>query len=144
VGSLAATSASNVWTLGCACEGGTAGGIIFRWNGRRWTRQATPSAVRRFGTGLTAIAASSRHSAWTVGIYCKRDCTSQHPFYAPLILRWNGSSWKVSASPGSRNSSLTAVAATTAGNAWAVGDSPTTGTVIILHWNGHVWRAQAS
>lgn len=144
LGSLAATSASNVWTLGCACEGGPAGGIIGHWNGRRWTRQATPSTVRRFGTGLAGITASSRRSAWTVGIYCKRGCASQRPFYAPLIVRWNGSSWKVSASPGSRNSSLTGVAATSADNAWAVGDSPTTGTVIILHWNGHAWRAWAT
>jgi hypothetical protein len=141
VGGITATSAGNVWAAGCSCAGGPDGGVIGHWNGHRWAVQRTPD--HRFGTALGSISASSRRSAFAVGTYCKSGCTTQHPFYTALILRWTGSAWKITASPAKRNDSLIGVAVTSASNAWAVGDSAT-GKVLILHWNGHSWQASAS
>jgi hypothetical protein len=58
-----------------------------------------------------------------------------------LILRWDGKAWKMQpspkAGPGAANN-LIGVVATSASNAWAIGQSA------ILHWNGKTWKVQAS
>jgi hypothetical protein len=71
---------------------------------------------------------------------------------AATAMAWTGGAFAASAgrlSPATSFSTkgvLTGVAATSAGNAWAVGlayASDGTSTVI-LHWNGHSWKRQAS
>jgi hypothetical protein len=59
-----------------------------------------------------------------------------------LIVHWNGASWKQVPSPGPRHSVLYAVAATSAGDAWAVGYTNTSrgGLALILRWNGAKWK----
>jgi hypothetical protein len=63
-----------------------------------------------------------------------------------LILQWTGKEWKRVASPDTSvlHNVLSAVAATSSSNAWAVGylASPLTGPnlrTLILHWNGKTW-----
>ena len=140
VGGITATSAGNVWAAGCDCAGGPDGGVIGHWNGHSWAEQRTPDQ-HKFGTGLFSIGASSRRSAFAVGTYCKSACTTEHPFYTGLLLRWTGSAWKIAASPLKRNESLIGVAVTSASNAWAVGEAGN--GAVILHWNGHSWQAQS-
>jgi hypothetical protein len=57
-------------------------------------------------------------------------------------------SWSVQPSPNVRTFSnfLAGVTATSASNAWAVGEyfKPGTGQTLIEHWNGHRWAAQPS
>jgi hypothetical protein len=136
---VVATSSANVWTAGCSCAGGVGGGIIGHWNGHRWARQGTPVG-RKLGAALFSVGASSRRSAFAVGSYCKSGCTGQHAFYTGLILRWAGSAWKISASPGGRNATLVGVAAVSPGSAWAVGDT-SSDKVLLLHWNGRSWQS---
>jgi len=87
------------------------------------------------------VAAASARSAWAVGS-TRAGRT--------LILRWNGTAWKRQPSPNlGANSFLTGVAATSARNAWAVGyaDAGPMGCgpckLLILRWNGVVWRRVA-
>lgn len=57
----------------------------------------------------------------------------------------SGGSWKVQRSPSpSNNSGLTAVAATSRTNAWAVGNyvKGTQDKTLIEHWNGKAWKVQ--
>jgi hypothetical protein len=57
-----------------------------------------------------------------------------------LIVHWNGRSWRRQASPSPGGAgTLSGVAATSAGNAWAVGATGT-GRALILHGNRHGWR----
>ena len=60
-----------------------------------------------------------------------------------LILRWNGTAWKQvpSPSPGA-GASLSGVAATSAGSAWAVGFTrpASAAKTLILRWNGTAWK----
>ena len=60
-----------------------------------------------------------------------------------LVLHWNGTSWaRVAApSPGRFASSLNAVSADSASDAWAVGCECTGGGghTVILHWDGTRW-----
>jgi hypothetical protein len=91
--------------------------------------------------GVTVLSATN---AWAVGIYNNglADRT--------LIVHWNGSVWKVVASPNiggpSRENALTGVAAVSAHNIWAVGfaDNGTADKTLIVHWNGSVWKIVAS
>ena len=77
------------------------------------------------------MTATSARNAWAVGI----TSTSK-----TLILRWNGSAWKLirSPNPSAGRDILGGVTATSARNAWAVG-SAGSGT-LILRWNGTAWK----
>jgi hypothetical protein len=66
-----------------------------------------------------------------------------------LILHWSGRAWAQMASPNpaaARDNDLSAVGASSARNAWAVGDidSGSTMKTLILHWNGRRWARVAS
>jgi hypothetical protein len=59
--------------------------------------------------------------------------------FGTVILRWNGTAWKQVPSPSPAPSAgLSGVAATSASNAWAVGN--TGSTTLILRWNGTAWK----
>ena len=57
----------------------------------------------------------------------------------PGIAHWNGTSWKQVPSSGLPGGRLSAVAATSASNAWAVGGT-NSGQSLILHWDGTSWK----
>jgi hypothetical protein len=135
---IAATSRSSAFAAGCPCAGGPDGAVIGHWNGRSWVKQHVP--VRSLDTSLESIAATSRSSAWAAGEYCKARCTggTENPEYLPLLLRWNGRAWKLSAAQVTRSSNVNGLAALSASSAWAVGSS--NGKILILHWNGSSWK----
>ncbi len=141
---IAATSARNIWAVG-ECSGAWTRTLIERWNGRAWKRVASPNpgrAADRYDD-LNDVAAVSKTRAWAVGQW------GSPSYPRALILSWNGSSWRQaqSPSPGGRSGTneLYGVAATSASDAWAVGDSelgkPNSPVeTLILHWTGHAWR----
>jgi hypothetical protein len=58
-----------------------------------------------------------------------------------MIVHWNGTAWKSVPSPSpASNSVLTAVTATSAHDAWAVGYTRSSGKTLILRWNGTAWK----
>ena len=65
--SVAATSATNAWAVGCT-DGCPVGGtpLIERWNGTSWQQVAAPTAPYAL-YNLAGVAASSGTSAWVVG-----------------------------------------------------------------------------
>jgi len=138
--SVAATSASNAWAVGDVVNSGSpATGLILHWNGKAWGRVPSPMPpAGQFGNGLAGVAATSAANAWAVG------CTDGCPVGGtPVIERWNGTAWKQVAPPTTPFSlyNLTAVAAISTTNAWAVGGGgPVTaeGTAA-AHWNGRSW-----
>ena len=112
--------------------------MILHWNGSRWKRVPSPRPIfGKFGYALEGVAATSAASAWAVG------CTDGCPVGGtPVIERWNGKSWKLSAAPTKPYSlySLTAVAAT-ARSAFAVGGGGpvTSESAATVRWNGRNW-----
>ncbi len=133
---VAATSASNAWAVG----GTGTGTLILHWNGTKWTHVASPP-----GAGvLMGVSAKSAANAWAVG-------TSLGGVDHTLILHWNGARWTRVASPNPGGShfdnTLSGVAVTSAGNAWAVGNyttGPAGSKTLILRWNGTKWTHVAS
>jgi hypothetical protein len=146
--SVAATSPRNAWVVGGENtdfdynpEEHT---WIEHWDGSGWARQASPNpgACCQRVDGLSAVAATSPTSAWAVGSYYEYQggcCTGP---VSGLILRWDGTRW--ARVPDPYPGWLVAVAATSPGNAWAVGDynngySGGDGHTVILHWDGTAW-----
>jgi len=138
VGTVSAATAWAVGTTGdCGCGNGDS--LILRWNGTAWKQvpSPTPAGGRKAGAALRSVAATSTNNAWAVGV---SGCGCMPSSYWPFILRWNGTAWKqVPSAIQSVSTSLSAVAATSASNAWAVGTTGT-GQTLIEHWNGTVWK----
>lgn len=164
---VTARSPSEAWAVGAyctaACNTGSAvvRGLILQWNGTAWTKVAIPNPPGAVIVNLQGVTIRSPSDAWAVGDYCtSTPCYSGGPAVPHrLILHWNGSAWRMVASPdpgGSYGSSLSAVTALSSSSAWAVGSygtKPSSSGVcpgcpgsksLVLHWNGSTWVQQAS
>lgn len=109
-----------------------------------WAHVRPTGSVARAARATTetfnGVAATSPADAWIVGT----SQSGRSPVHT-LIARWNGRSWHRVPSldaAGRRTSSfLNAVAATSPGNAWAVGESNIAGgSTLIERWNGTAWK----
>jgi hypothetical protein len=149
LGGVAAVSATSVWAVGDGLDTATAEyqTVILHWNGKTWARSPSP-AVATLGTHLAGVAAVSGLDAWAVGQY-----DNANNFANPLILHWNGHTWRRAAVPGpsTNTEALAAAAAASPSSAWAVGWGPCTSGAencpsrsLILHWNGHTWKTASS
>ena len=125
---VSADSSTDVWAIGDLTGGGT---TSLHWNGQTWSQ--IPTAPLRFG-GVSAVAALSPTNVWAVGT----GPGAPHP--AGVIEHWDGTSWSVVPSPNpfpNVNNSLDAVAAASANDIDAFGDSPL--GPFSEHWNGTQW-----
>lgn len=93
---VAFTSPSSGWAVGDGPGSQPVGAftLIERWNGTTCTKVASPSIG--LSNHLSAVAATSRSSAWAVGEYFNGVIS-----YQTLIERWNGDSWQLVPSPDS-------------------------------------------
>jgi hypothetical protein len=144
---VTATSGSSAWAVGDYFDGTITRPLIEHWNGTSWQTAKSPGLDNDLGNVLTSVSASSGSNAWAVGHVV--DSFSQS--HVPLTEHWDGTAWKVvkSAGPGGFSSvDLRGVAATSRGNAWAVGTvtltEGTPGQTFIEHWDGTRWQAQPS
>ncbi|MCW2494682.1 hypothetical protein [Jatrophihabitans sp.] len=116
------------------------------YTGGTFVSVSTPDS--EIGSGrdmLTGAAASAPDDVWAVGSTIGLGFPSQ-----TLIEHWDGTSWRIVASPnpGASGDELEAVAATSSRSAWAVGARIEKGgmyqTPLTLHWNGTRWAAIAA
>jgi hypothetical protein len=139
---LSAAPGGRVWAVGSNYLTG-ADPLSMYWNGKAWVHVAVP-AVK--GVGLQGVTAIPGGTVWAVGSYLKT--TTAGSYAEPLILHWSGKAWTIVKSPqiGSPPYSwggLSAVTATSPGNAWALGwecaDRCNGLFSVLLHWNGKTW-----
>jgi len=114
---VAATSPANAWAAGTAIGGGLSSTLILHWNGRAWTRVRSPGGDAGTASFLTGLAATTERNVLAVGVLTTGSAGGT------LVLRWTGSAWRRMPSPnlGPSSNNLFAVAASSAGNIWAVG-----------------------
>jgi hypothetical protein len=147
LGGVAAVSRKRAWAAGSSCLKDCATGtgaihpLIARWDGRAWSRVASPSPGSVAVLLSVAVAAARR--GWAVGEYCTGRCTAVSVLRT-LIVSWEGRRWSLVPSPHPSRvvSSLSAVSALSVRSAWAVGEYVTrqyTFQTLILHWNGTRW-----
>jgi hypothetical protein len=146
---VAAASASDAWAVGQTGPGPGEGTgpsdrtLIEHWNGTAWT--TVPSATPTTTGGLARVAVVSPSDVWAVG------WTSTGTGTNALTEHWNGQAWTVVPVPASagKGVQLNAVTATSARDAWAVGQSNSHNCnpgcyTIIEHWNGCMWTVVPS
>ena len=90
---------------------------------------------------LNGIAAVSGKLAWAVGI-AGFSSDGKVPG-RPVIERWNGRSWSVVRLPSTWPGGLGFVAASSARDAWALGQESSGTREHLLHWTGLRWREVA-
>ncbi len=126
-----AISANDAWAVGY-----DVGGLIERWNGSAWTRDAsgdTPNASYR------DVDVRTTTDGWAVG-----DVVGA-PFHPPVAMHYDGDSWTQVPIPTLKGkyTFLDGVTSIKADDAWAVGsgiDGKGHPPVpLIEHWNGATW-----
>ena len=152
-----ALSPTDVWAVGYYCAANCAGNsqtdqtLIEHWDGTAWTQVASPDPSGWLDR-LFAVTATSATDVWAVGYYCAANCLSANEVERTLVLHWNGTSWSQVTSPNPFSDELTAVTATSATDAWAVGYYCTAGCLaaggtqgtLIEQWNGTAWSSVRS
>ncbi len=144
---VAADSPSDAWAVGDqVTAAGATQPLIEHWNGSAWSVAALPGAGS-LGGDLTGVAAISPADVWAVGSYFTSGGPSAPNVQQPLALHWNGSQWQSVAVPSPAASSyeyLSAVAAVSSHDVWAVGSDSAGNTSLIEHWNGTAWKIVAA
>jgi hypothetical protein len=139
---VSAISATDAWVIGSwDAYGVNARALILHWNGRKWSKVASPNPV---GRALLGVSAASVGDAWAVGQY-----TNAGGQAATLTEHWNGRKWSKVASPGpspGEGNGLSGVSTLTPKEAWAVGSSGTSEgwRTLVVRWNGKAWKPVAS
>jgi hypothetical protein len=132
---VTATSASNAWAVGTISPPNSflSSVLIEHWNGHSW-RLDPASQPPQCGCVLLGVGASSARNAWAVGL------DQDHIGFTDIVIEhWGGQRWRPVNSP-VQAGLLDAVAAVSAGRAWAVGSPDTLGTSLIITWNGTAWH----
>jgi hypothetical protein len=85
---VTALSAGSAWAVGGTISSLSAinRSVIIHWNGHAW---AAVHGSFPIGSVLIGVTAASARSAFAVGAIIVRQPTS------PLVMNWNGTSWKV-------------------------------------------------
>ena len=146
---VAAVSAKEAWAVGFQNENQLNGArtLTEHWDGAHWTSVPSPNpgstpACQGENTGnvVNGVAELSPANVWAVGF--SFDCRSD---LKPMILHFDGTSWRSFPSPALRtndNAALNGIAAMATNNIYAVGYQPAeNGAVLPLveHFDGHAW-----
>src|SRR5713226_5287649 len=145
---VATVSSGDIWAVGSTYSNqilSPSSTLTDHWNGTRWSIVPSPN-VRSASNFLSAVAAVSSSDVWAVGSYYIDDRGSVGK---TLIEHWNGTSWRVVASPSPRasNNELDQVTVASANDIWTVGSfSITNGNdqTLTEHWNGTSLNVVAS
>lgn len=131
---VVAPSATDVWAFGWSDS-------AVHWDGVSWERVSLPLPKRAGFGEFVGAAAVSPDDIWAVG-----DVSQAHGPTEALIDHWNGHRWTNVPGPPKNRYSLSGVAALSATNAWAVGEtgvSTATGgglRTVTIHWDGKAWK----
>jgi hypothetical protein len=109
----------DAWSVGKYYEGNATVSLALHWDGTAWTQVKTknPSTTN---DSLAAVTAVSKRDVWAVG-----ETVSSAPAGQTLVEHWNGTRWKLVASPDpggpDQLNALNGVAALSRSKIWAVG-----------------------
>jgi len=125
---ITAISSSDIWATGYVASNGETT-FTMHWNGTGWTQISSPN-VANTNNWLYGVAAVSSNDVWAVGSYY--DQTSQQSQSLTMHYEYDSASssnqWKIKSNPGGAGSFLSAVAAVSSSDVWAVGLANPAGT----------------
>jgi hypothetical protein len=137
---VAASTPDDAWAVGGPSDWGSGPpptALTEHWDGTQWSVVASPEV-----TGvLEGVAVAAHDDVWAVGeLGSFTSATDEGPGTGALAEHWDGSQWTQVTVAGARR--LSAVAATSGRDVWAVG-SDATRAAIVLHWTGSRWTRVA-
>jgi hypothetical protein len=147
---MAVVNSNDVWAGGishaCGQTNCPSMTLTMRWNGSAWTVVPSPNAPSGFNYINRMSAVPGSTSVWAVGYYYQQGYS---PPALTLALYWNGSQWSIIPTPNGQtgSSSFGGVAAVSAQNVWAVGQTNDTGSLsqsMVQHWDGTSWTIFSS
>jgi len=162
--SVAAVSKDDVWAVGYYSDGpqfnqplSTSQTMVLHWDGQAWEDVHSPDGKGAAMNTLSYVTAISKNDVWAVGAYGSYDASeknqSEFPYMRTFITHWDGKRWSQvdSPNPSAISNGLSAVAAVSSDDIWAVGtyvESVTEGNyvtrrLLFLHWNGKAWERVA-
>ena len=139
---VAAVSPSDAWAVGYAAgkeNTYTSKTVIEHWTGAAWSLVPSPNPSKDplYGANqLYDVRAFASNDVWAAGWQWTETG------YAPLIERWDGTSWTVSRTPSAGFRQVQALDGTSSNDLWAAGFRSTYAhgsQSLILHWNGSTW-----
>jgi hypothetical protein len=136
---IAHVSPTDIWAVGNSQDDVVSSQtLIEHWDGASWSVVDSPHGDGGIYSTLKGISVVSPTDIWAVGMSEDSGGVMQ-----PLFLHYNGTDWRVVASPslGSSIGMVNAVSSSSPTDVWAVGtitDTTTTRT-LIEHWNGSSW-----
>jgi hypothetical protein len=144
--SVAAVAPDDAWTVGALGNGSLprSHSLIEHWNGARWSVVDLPRLPPSF---LYSVSAAGPRSVWAVGATYRSNRAGRFVsrWTRPLLLHWDGASWRRQSLPWSRRAlTLDKVIATRPTSVWIVstGQQDTyQAPSVIAHWDGAHWRA---
>ncbi|MCP2332861.1 MULTISPECIES: hypothetical protein [Actinoalloteichus] len=129
---VAGPAPDQVWAVG--------GGLVWRFDGVRWTTEAVPASGDAGRAELVDVAVASSGEVWVVG-------TTRPPGGGerPLLLHRTATEgrWHVQEPPVAGRARLTAAHARNASDVWVVGERPDLDAPLILRWDGRSWAEHA-
>lgn len=139
-----AVAGGTVWAVGTYVDPASSINrrkLILRRDGGSWLVAAAPTVATY--EQLAAVDATGPADAWAVGS-ATSDVRSAP--LAPLVLRWNGTSWVSMALPATGSTALAGVDARTPGDVWAVGSSSSANEAqpYVAHFDGVSWSHLAT
>ena len=141
---VARIATHDVWAVGLSNNSwwGHNQTLAEHWDGKAWSRVATPDPIPGGQQELWGVYAAGANDVWAVG---DTYPSTQHT----LIEHWNGSAWSVVPSPNLTNDdALHSIAGRGPDDIWAVGtatyDSANRTVVLAEHWNGKRWSIVAA
>jgi hypothetical protein len=112
-----------------------------RWNGTKWTVQATANPTAGSEFGLYSVSCPSTTACTAVGDFF-------HGTFVTLAEQWNGARWTLQATPnGTQESSLTGISCSSATACTAVGafaNSSFLYQTLAERWTGTRWTIQST
>jgi hypothetical protein len=115
VAAAGADDAFAVGSEGFSADGKKAGaGVVLQWDGRAWSVAYTGAD----GSSLSAVAVSSPADVWALGTAGQGASGSLAG--KPLLVHWDGRTWRPVAFPGTTGRLLAAAG----GRAWIIGGPP--------------------
>jgi hypothetical protein len=122
--------------------------LVEAWNGTSWTIQNTPSPKGALDSYLSGVSCSSATACTAVGSYFSASTGN-----VTLVEAWNGTAWKVQATPSPAHNSggyLVGVSCHSSSSCSAVGyyyysfNTSHAELTLAEAWNGTAWKVQAT
>lgn len=139
--SVANVDAGDAWAVGYRGDGYLLRGraLVEHWDRTRWTVAKLPALGPSI---LFAVSSAGPRNVWAAG------ATFAPGRARPLLLRWDGTSWRRQPLPwAGRHVELDEVVATGPSSVWAVASGQQryagvkiAGSILVEHWDGVRWR----